>query len=407
MKLLFLLAAGFITAFSADERPIPKVPLAAQADDPNKPATPAVKLAKIGSLVVAEADADLWDIDDRRKPIGTLFKNLIAKIKKISADREFYLIESEYGAGWVSVSEVNPNFDRKALQSTYQSSIDMNWFFDRFNNSSYYDEMNLSGNDFSAEEIRSMIEHVDAPDEEGKAARAGILALLRDPEDSPRSRYFSKVVGTKQFWSRINSESRALWSYLPKTLLGDKAFLKAAVGKGAYLVYDLMATPVRDDAEITSTVMQKSPESLKFASDRLKDDEKTVLTAAVLNPLVVEFASKRLRDSDRVFKKIATVNAMSIQFASDRLKNDPEFIKAVCPFRPWSIQYASKKVLDNEDVMIKIGETNPLVTRLASERIQNDAAVLKRIYLASAKSGYQDAFYQWIPAKYRHQVISP
>ena len=352
---------------------------------------------------------------------GKIYRHTIVKILRTSPDGKMHEIESEYTKGWVDTKLINLNFDRKLALKTYETTTDMSWFFDRFNQGTNYESNNFESERFTVEEYRSLIkasiegkirqqegyydEHNEKEISQIVLART-LFADLKIRTQTSEVAYFTNFYRSKSYWEKIHSVRREFWEKVPSDFLNDAKFVETIVTNGAYVIYDHLPEKFRDSDTIAKLTFGQNPEAYSVASTRIKDNEELTLIAVLQNPLMVENASTRLRDNEDLFLRIAPVNAMSLQHASDRLKNKPDFVARVCEFRPWALQYSSDKVRDNSTVLISIAKQTPMVIKLASERIKNDTDTLRKMYEASPEH-YKKMFYDSLSSSLRYQIISP
>ena len=91
---------------------------------------------------------------------------------------------------------------------------------------------------------------------------------------------------------------------------------------------------------------------IKYASQNLRNDKDIVLKAIEKNPDALEFASDRLKDDDMVVRRaILNYNTTALQFASERLKNNFDIVKTAVQMNPEVLQFASKELRNNEDIV--------------------------------------------------------
>ena len=118
---------------------------------------------------------------------------------------------------------------------------------------------------------------------------------------------------------------------------------------------------------------------IKYASQNLRNDKDIVLKAIEKNPDALEFASDRLKDDDMVVRRaILNYNTTALQFASERLKNNFDIVKTAVQMNPEVLQFASKELRNNEDIVKEAVAYDTQYFKFAGDKIKENFPTVEK-----------------------------
>jgi len=118
---------------------------------------------------------------------------------------------------------------------------------------------------------------------------------------------------------------------------------------------------------------------IKYASQNLRNDKDIVLKAIEKNPDALEFASDRLKDDDMVVRRaILNYNTTALQFASERLKNNFDIVKTAVQMNPEVLQFASKELRNNEDIVKEAVVYDTQYFKFAGDKIKENFPTVEK-----------------------------
>lgn len=132
-----------------------------------------------------------------------------------------------------------------------------------------------------------------------------------------------------------------------------------------------------DDENIVSVSVIYNPESLCYASDRLRDNEQIVTVAVQLEGRCLEYASDRLKANKQVVLYAVSNNGRSLSFASENLKDDKDIALAAVWNYPYAIRFLSDRLKDDDDVVGVVTDHSFDALEYASERKQFNPLVIR------------------------------
>lgn len=129
-----------------------------------------------------------------------------------------------------------------------------------------------------------------------------------------------------------------------------------------------------DDEDVVRECVKYEPQSLAYASERLRDKKDVVLIAVNKNGVALEFASLRLRNDPKVVKSAVTGNGRSraLAYIGSELQLNKEILELVIKESPKIMQRVDEALLDKEWLVEIMSQCNGRVFKYLPEKIRFD-----------------------------------
>lgn len=205
-------------------------------------------------------------------------------------------------------------------------SNDMQWFYDRFGESTWLDESKFNVKTFTLEEYRKLIEASPSNDVATVALKITLLKYLKDHPNDPEYKILKEKLYSKEFLISHNFFNH-LGEVLPNDILDNKPLVMEIVQKNGYFIR-WASERLRGDEEVATAVMQQCPYCMEYLSDKLLSDKRFVMQQ--LSGGRVSFSLSDLKGSLNGDKEVVLAvlrkNPHDFAAVGDRLKNDPAIL---------------------------------------------------------------------------------
>lgn len=115
-------------------------------------------------------------------------------------------------------------------------------------------------------------------------------------------------------------------------------------------VFQFLDESKRDDSQLTSKVLRRNGELLKYASTRLQDSEDVVEIAVTNCAKALKFASERIQNDKKIVALAIKDCGRALEFASTLLRDDKEIVLLAIENHPNSMRFASKTLQLDEEI---------------------------------------------------------
>jgi hypothetical protein len=184
--------------------------------------------------------------------------------------------------------------------------------------------------------------------------------------------------------------------YVSESLKDDPESVAIAL-KSNGLALAFASKKLQNDEQIVKIAVQQNGLALKFANERLKNNLTIVMDALTNDMSAFEYVSKSLQEDSKVTHLLDRHDFVSHQikqkpetlaFASDRLKDDFEILKQAITANGNMLQYASNRLKRNEALVFIAIQENPDALKYAIEYLQPLFAIFtkKEITLSTIQS---------------------
>lgn len=177
----------------------------------------------------------------------------------------------------------------------------------------------------------------------------------------------------------VNQVGMAL-QYASLELKNDKEVVEAAIENRPDAIDYVGSSQL--DRSLYLKYIEKSPSSIKKASDEIRDDKEIALLLINSEPRFIEYLSPRLQDDKEIVKIAVKHHGHLLQYASSRLQDDDEIVNIAIKDNTDNYKYASKRLQEvNGTVNITIIKR---VTKTIFRKYKCEVEIPKNIYLSGS-----------------------
>lgn len=219
------------------------------------------------------------------KLVGILYKNMVVTVVERSKQKDsigedndyWYKVTFENVLGWTYAPFLDFNVTEDTVD-TYKSDLGMEWFYNRFDYSTWEYSQKIDLTSFTLEEYRALITAVEHEYFAQWALYYSIYESSEDLEakgDQPPFPYLKEKFYSPEFIAKLNQVQYELLQKLPDSLLSDKVFL-IKLTRNNFSLNDAISDALEKDKEFIAEAIRGNLNNVYTMSKMLyyfKDDE--------------------------------------------------------------------------------------------------------------------------------------
>lgn len=215
---------------------------------------------------------------------------------------------------------------------------DMQWFYDRFGQSTWLDPSKFNVNTFTPAEYQKLIESSAYNESASVALRLTILNYLKDHPNDPKYQSLKKELYSADFLAAQNQYFQQIAAALPNSVLDNRSLFMKIVSKNGY--------------------------DIRWASERLRNDEGLAREAFehcrnndCINLMI--YLPDRIRGNRKFMLDEAKAGHGSISDLRGGLNNDKEIVLALIQNAPFNmdsteIHFIGKNIINDPEIVTLI-----------------------------------------------------
>ncbi|MFP4014557.1 MAG: SH3 domain-containing protein [Chitinispirillaceae bacterium] len=225
------------------------------------------------------------------KLVGILYKNMVVTVVERSKQKDsigensdyWYKVTFENMLGWTYAPFLNFNLTKDTVD-TYESDLGMEWFYKRFDYSTWEFSQKIDLTSFTLEEYRALITSI--MEEHNYLAQWALYYSvyesseeLEAKEDQPPFPYLKEKFYSPDFIAKLNEVQYGLLQKLPDSLLSDKEFLLKLTSKRVSL-NEAISDALEKDKAFIAEALRSNYNNVYTMSEMLynfMDDEEALI----------------------------------------------------------------------------------------------------------------------------------